>query len=42
MGATLLIFINKTDVGGCLTDEEIHKVVSDVMTETEAQADEVI
>ena len=26
MGASLLVFANKTDVGGCMTDDEIRKV----------------
>ena len=26
MGASLLVFANKTDVGGCMTDDEIKKV----------------
>lgn len=26
MGATLLIFLNKTDVGGCMTESDIHEV----------------
>ena len=26
MGASLLVFVNKTDVGGCMTDDEIRKV----------------
>lgn len=26
MGASLLVFANKTDVGGCMTDDEIGKV----------------
>ena len=29
MGATLLVFANKTDVGGCMTDDEIGKVRRD-------------
>ena len=27
MGASLLVFANKTDVNGCLTDDEIRKVI---------------
>lgn len=26
MGASLLVFANKTDVGGCMTDDEMRKV----------------
>lgn len=26
MGASLLVFANKTDVGSCMTDEEIRQV----------------
>lgn len=26
MGASLLVFANKTDVGSCMTDDEIRKV----------------
>ena len=26
MGASLLVFANKTDVSGCMTDDEIRKV----------------
>lgn len=26
MGASLLIFLNKTDVGGCMTESDIHEV----------------
>ena len=26
MGASLLVFANKTDVSGCMTDDEIKKV----------------
>lgn len=26
MGASLLVFANKTDVGNCMTDEEIRQV----------------
>ena len=28
MGASLLVFSNKTDVGGCMTDDEIRKVAT--------------
>lgn len=28
MGASLLIFLNKTDVGGCMTESDIHEVRS--------------
>lgn len=28
MGASLLVFANKTDVGGCMSDDEIRKVRS--------------
>ena len=27
MGASLLVFANKTDVSGCMTDDEIKKVI---------------
>lgn len=30
MGASLLVFANKTDVDGCMNDEDIRKVSSDV------------
>lgn len=26
MGASLLVFLNKTDVGGCMTEDEVRKV----------------
>ena len=34
MGASLLVFANKTDVGGCMTDEEIRKVIDRYSTRT--------
>lgn len=29
MGASLLVYSNKTDVAGCMTDDEIRKVIED-------------
>ena len=37
MGASLLVFSNKTDVGGCMTDDEIRKVI---LTPLHAHGDE--
>ena len=34
MGASLLVFANKTDVGGCMTDDEIEKVEDQYPTRT--------
>lgn len=32
MGASLLVFANKTDVGGCMTEDEIGKVQKSIPT----------
>lgn len=34
MGASLLVFANKTDVGGCMTEDEIRKVKDQYFTTT--------
>lgn len=28
MGASLLVFLNKTDVDGCMTEDEVRKVIT--------------
>lgn len=34
MGASLLVFANKTDVGNCMTDEEIRQVCQSLASMT--------
>ena len=33
MGASLLVFLNKTDVEGCMTDEEVRQARTSVVLE---------